>query len=120
VVRKDIVKPLGFEVLGARGERTMGASSDELPIIEALMRVALFTVIRTNFGEGVSVLKKWLSSLSAAQESPKTRPKRYKNVVFGLRTGDTRESAKGFSTGWQAEVFRVNVHAAMLSCGKAP
>src|SRR5215203_1171542 len=41
--------------------------------------------------EGASALKKWLSSLSAAQESPKTRPKHYENVVLGPRTGDTRE-----------------------------
>ena len=40
-------------------------------------------------------MKKWLSSLSAAQESPKTRPKHYENVVLGPRTGDTRERAKG-------------------------
>src|SRR5829696_9018838 len=48
--------------------------------------------------EGFSVLKKWLSSLSAAQESPKTRPKRYENVVFGPRTGDTREREGFFNS----------------------
>ena len=55
-----------------------------------------------NFGEKPSVLKKWLSSLSAAQESLKTRPKRYENVVFGPRTGDTREREGVFQ---QAETF---------------
>src|SRR5215203_6945450 len=71
------------------------------------------TLATANFGEYPSVLKKWLSSLSAAQESPKTRPKRYENVVLGPEPGTPERGRRGFSTGWQAEVFRVNVHAAM-------
>ena len=41
--------------------------------------------------EGVSLLKKWLSTRSAARGTPKTRPKRYHNAVFGPRTGGKTE-----------------------------
>jgi hypothetical protein len=57
---------------------------------------------RPNFGEQPSLLKKWLSTRSAAQESPKTRPKRYQNVVFGPRIGGTREREGVFQ---QADLF---------------
>src|SRR5829696_4736730 len=58
------------------------------------------TLATANFGEYPSVLKKWLSSLSAAQESPKTRPKRYENVVLGPEPGTPERGRRGFSTGW--------------------
>ena len=45
--------------------------------------------------EEASLLKKWVSTRSAVQESPKTRPKRYRNGVFGPRAG-AEESAKEF------------------------
>jgi hypothetical protein len=49
----------------------------------------------TNFGECTSLLKKWLSARAALLESPKTRPKHYKNGVFWPRFG-AEESAKEF------------------------
>jgi hypothetical protein len=51
--------------------------------------------LQTNFGEFLSLLKKWVSARSALQESLKTSPKHYENDVFGLRTG-VKQSAKAF------------------------
>jgi hypothetical protein len=47
--------------------------------------------VKTKFAEPCSLLKKYVSARSAVQESPKTRPKRYRNGVFGPRTGSRRE-----------------------------